>query len=301
MYMKKKFFAALLILILPLLWLAWLNTDGHNFIESSWKLALSKENKNYSDGRLKVSFIDVGQGDSILLETPEGNAMLIDAGGNDCGHKVVEYIKKQNINRLDVLVGTHPHEDHIGGLDTVIKSFDIGKVYMPKVSTTTKTFEDVLSEIKEKGMKITAARAGMTIDLDPELTVRILAPNSEKYKDLNNYSVVLKVTYGKTSFLFTGDAEEKSENEMMGFDLKADVLKVGHHGSDSSTAERFLEAVSPEYAVISVGKHNDYGHPDEKILERLENSNVKVYRTDEDKTVVFISDGKEVTCLNGGN
>lgn len=168
---------------------------------------------------------------------------------------------------------------------------------MPKVLTTTKTFEDVLNEVKNKNMKVTSAKAGMFINLDPQLKVEILAPNSEKYRNLNNYSVVIKLTYRQTSFLFTGDAEKKSEEEMLSRDyqLDADVLKVGHHGSANATSNAFLRAVRPKYAVISVGKDNDYGHPACETINKLKKAGVKVYRTDEEGTIVFVSDGKKVT------
>jgi competence protein ComEC len=250
-----------------------------------------------SPSDLSVHFIDVGQADSILVHTPSGNNMLIDAGNNADDDTVTSYLSRQKVKKLDVLVGTHPHEDHIGGMDVVIQKFQIGKVYMPKKTTNTRTFEDVLQAVKDKGLKITAPVAGSAIDLDPKVKVQILAPNSASYKDLNNYSIVLKVTYGKTSFLLTGDAERESEKEMLakGYNLKADVLKVGHHGSNSSTSAAFLKAVAPKYAVICVGQGNDYGHPKKEILDRLARARVKVYRTDLNGTIIAESDGEKVT------
>lgn len=247
-------------------------------------------------GNLEVHFIDVGQADSILIKTPTGESMLIDAGNNADSDLVYSYLKAQNIEKLNVVIGTHPHEDHIGSLDTVINNFDVEKVYMPKVSHTTKTFEDVLLAIKNKGLKITTPIPGDTFNLG-QAKCTILAPNSSTYEELNNYSVVLKLEYGNTSFLFTGDAEDISEKEILnkGYDVKADLLKVGHHGSSTSTTESFLKAVSPKYAVISVGKDNKYGHPDNVVLERLVNANIQVYRTDEVGTIIATSDGKNIT------
>jgi competence protein ComEC len=223
--------------------------------------------------------------------------MLIDAGNNADSSLILSYLKGLKISRIDVLVGTHPHEDHIGSLDSVIDSFDIGVVYMPKISTNTKTFEDVLLSIKNKGLKVMTAKAGVILDLGEGVKAEMVAPNSDRYEDINDYSAVIKLTYGETSFLFTGDAEAVSEKEMVakGYNLKADVLKVGHHGSTSSTSPVFLKAVSPKYAIISVGKDNQYGHPDSIILNRLKTFGVQVYRTDESGTIIAATDGKNIT------
>jgi competence protein ComEC len=245
---------------------------------------------------LKVHFLDVGQADCILIQGPTGENMLIDAGNNDDADTIISYLYTHGVKRIDVLVGTHPHEDHIGSLDTIIDTFEIGKIYMPKVTHPTKSFEGVLASIQNKGLKITAAVGGTAINFSLNTIVEILAPNSPEYDDLNNYSAVIKLTYGKTSFLFTGDAEDVSENEMLagGYDLKADILKVGHHGSNSSTTEAFVTAVKPSYAVISVGRGNDYGHPHEELLSRLSEAGIKVYRTDESGTMVFTADGDNI-------
>lgn len=165
---------------------------------------------------------------------------------------LVEYLKQQGILRLDYVVATHPHEDHIGGMDVAIRSFPVGKVYMPRAATTTRTFEDLLLAIKQKGLKITEAKAGVRIDVGPGAEAVILAPNGSGYEDLNNYSAVIKITFRATSFLLTGDAVAESEGQMLAkrYNLKADVLKVGHHGSSSSTTPAFLNAVGPKFAVI---------------------------------------------------
>ncbi|MBU3179390.1 MBL fold metallo-hydrolase [Clostridium estertheticum] len=224
---------------------------------------------------------DVGQADSILIQQGS-SSMLIDAGNNDDSQTVKNYISNQGITKLDVVVGTHPHEDHIGGLDYIINSFKIGKVYMPKRTATTKTFTDVINAIKSKELKITTPIPGQRFKLG-EATCTIFAPNGSGYEDVNNESIVIKVTFRSNSFLFTGDAEDVSEKEMLskGYDLKADVLKVGHHGSYSSTTQEFLNKVNPKYAVISVGKNNSYGHPHKENMDRLKAKNIPVYRTDE--------------------
>ncbi|MCT4620978.1 MAG: MBL fold metallo-hydrolase [Marinisporobacter sp.] len=261
--------------------------------ESQEKTVESKSIEEVT-GNLKVHFIDVGQADSILIENGE-NTMLIDAGNNGDADLVVNYLKNEGISQLDYVIGTHPHEDHIGGLDAVINTFDIGKVYLPKVTHTSKTFKDVITAIKNKGLKITNPVVGNKIILGDAKGV-ILAPNSKKYKDYNNYSIVLKLTYGNTSFLFTGDAEDLSEEEMIhkGLDLSADVLKVGHHGSHSSTTTDFLNKVNPSYAVIMTEIGNDYGHPHKETMDKLKNKNIPVYRTDENGNIIAISDGNKI-------
>lgn len=243
---------------------------------------------------VEVHFIDVGQGDAILVEADDA-AMLIDAGENNKGSLVVDYLKNHHITKLDYIIGTHPHSDHIGGMDTVLKAFPVDKVILPSVSHTTKTFEDVLDAIEEKNLKITKPLVGTSYSLG-SASFTILSPTSEPYQDMNNYSIVIKLTYGKNSFLFTGDAEKLVEKELLksGLDLSADVLKLGHHGSASSSSQDFLDAVNPSHAVICVGKNNDYGHPHVETMQLMQDLNVKLYRTDLQGTVVFTSDGKTI-------
>lgn len=243
---------------------------------------------------LEVHFLDVGQADCIFIRQ-NGATMLIDAGNNADGPAVVRYLRDQGVIKLDTVIGTHPHEDHIGGLDEVILEFGAGSIIMPKVEHTTKTYEDLLDAISQKGLRVTAPVPGMLLSVgDAQCTV--LAPNSKTYDDLNNYSVVVRVTYGDTAFLLTGDAESLSEKEMMknGLPLKADVLKVGHHGSSSSSSAAFLRAVSPSVAVISVGKDNDYGHPSPQTVKRLKDVGSAVYQTCETGTIIAKSDGKTI-------
>jgi beta-lactamase superfamily II metal-dependent hydrolase len=247
------------------------------------------------DNIVEVHFIDVGQGDAILIEA-EDSAMLIDAGENNKGSVVTDYLETQNITKLDYVIGTHPHSDHIGGLDTVISSIEVDKVILPSATHTTATFEDLLDALAENNLGITMAVAGDQYSLGPA-TFTVVAPNSPYYDDLNNYSVGIKLTFGDTSFLFTGDAGKLSEGEMLanGIDLSADVLKLSHHGSNTGNSDAFLEAVNPAYAMINVGADNDYGHPHAETLEAMLNHGIKVYRTDIQGTVVFTSDGKNIS------
>ncbi|AKN33515.1 hydrolase [Clostridium carboxidivorans P7] len=250
-----------------------------------------KNNQNV----IKVNYIDVGQGDSELIQV-NGKNLLIDAGPNESIDKLMSYLSKQNIKKIDYVIATHPDEDHIGGMSSVIKKYDIGEFYAPKKLTNTRTFENMVTALKSKNLKINAGKAGMDLDLGKNVTCQMLAPNNDKYKDTNNYSIVLKITYGESKFLFTGDAEKISETEMLSknFDLSADVLKVGHHGSTSSSSKEFLDKVNPKIAVISCGKNNKYGHPHSQTLTQLKNRKAQIYRTDVDGSIVLLSDGKKI-------
>ncbi len=246
-------------------------------------------------GSVTVHFLDVGQADSILVQQGD-DTLLIDAGNNEDGDLVVAYIRSLGIQDLDYVIGTHPHEDHIGGLDTVINAFTVGKIIMPDAITDTETFEDVLLAIKNNGLKITKAVPGTHYSLGLA-GLDLLGPVLSSEDGLNHASVVSKVSFGDTAFLFAGDAETVDEKAMIsqGFDLDADVLKVGHHGSGSSTCAALLQAVSPLYAVISVGQDNTYGHPAAETLARLADAGTAVYRTDLAGTIIAVSDGKQIT------
>ena len=242
---------------------------------------------------LKVHFLDVGQGDSIFIELPTNETILIDASIKDASDKIINYLKEEKVSKIDYVFATHPHSDHIGGMSAVIKAFDIGQIYMPKAVTTTKTYENLLLTIKDKNLKIKTAKAGNTIIDTDDLKLVVLAPNQDSYESLNNYSIVLKLTYKEKSFLFTGDAETLSEKEITG-DVEADVLKVGHHGSRTSTSQAFLNKVNPSYAVISVGLNNDYKHPHQEVIDRLEKKNIKIYRTDQNGDIIFTTEGYNI-------
>lgn len=247
------------------------------------------------DGNLIVDFIDVGQGDSILIRQGD-HAMLIDGGTSECKDDLLNFLKSENIQKFDYIVGTHPHEDHIGSLDDVINAYDFDTILFPKVTTTTKTFENLVNAVKNKNKKFTTPVSGNEYTLG-DAKFKILAPSSDSYQSLNNYSIVIKLTYGENTFMFTGDAETLSETEMLNSfdDLTADVLKIGHHGSTTSTSKKFLNAVNPKYAVISVGKDNTYNHPTKTTMNKLEELKIPVYRTDEEGTIECVSNGKDIT------
>ena len=239
---------------------------------------------------LLIDFIDVGQADSILVRNQD-KVMIIDAGTNEAGETVVNYLKNLGITKIDYLIGTHPHEDHIGGLDDVINNFDIGQIYMPKIETTTKTFEDVLDAIENKNLTITAPNKGDKIELGQAVGEFMTEPILDK-DNLNVSSLVLRLEFGNTSYLFMGDAEEENEETIHW--PKTDVLKVGHHGSSTSSSESFLEQVQPQYAVIMAGKDNSYGLPTQETIDKLNNRGSEIYRTDEDGTIQMTSDGNAI-------
>lgn len=248
---------------------------------------------NSPSGEFAVHYLDVGQGDSVFLELPNSECMLIDAGENYHCEGIISYIAELGYTKINYLVATHPHADHIGSMAYIVNNFDIGTIYMTKVSTNTKTYESLLNAIKNKGLKIKSATAGMNIiDVD-NFKIDIIAPVKIYSDDLNNCSVVMKAVYGNTSFLFTGDAEKK-ELDTISDDMSADVLKVGHHGSKTSTTEEFLKEVSPSIAVISCGKDNSYGHPHDSTLQFLNEINCKIYRTDIDQTILITSNGEDI-------
>ena len=240
---------------------------------------------------IKISYIDVGQADSILIQTSDQN-MLIDAGNSEDGSKLVNYFNSLNIDEFNYVFATHAHEDHIGGMSKIIENFKIDRYFMPDVITTTKTFEDTLDALNSKNIRLETPTIGDNFDLgDAKIQVLFVGTDTD---DLNNDSIVLKINYHNNNFLFMGDATTKVESAIINDDLKANVLKVGHHGSNTSTSKEFLNKVKPNYAIISVGLNNNYNLPSNKIIERLQDKNIKVYRTDESGTIIVYSDGDNI-------
>lgn len=261
------------------------------------KAVTSQEDKHLSVNAdtLEVHFIDVKQGDSTLIIS-DGHAMLIDAGNNNKGIEVQQYIEYQGVQSLDYVIGTHPDADHIGGLDVVLNQVPCETVILPDYSKDTKTYEDIIHAVKEKKYNITNPAVGDYYTLG-EATFTIVSPRGAEYDDTNDCSVGILLQHGEKKFILTGDAEEASEIEMLhsGIDISADVYKAAHHGSKTASTSSFLDTVSPDYAVISCGEDNSYGHPHAEVLNSFRTRGIKVFRTDEQGSIIAISDGKTIT------
>ncbi|MDW2800455.1 ComEC/Rec2 family competence protein [Clostridium boliviensis] len=250
-----------------------------------------------ADSRAVFHFIDVGQGDSTLIEA-NGHYMLIDAGERDQTEAVTSYLKEQGVRNLDYVIGTHPHSDHIGGLEGVIREFEVANVILPQKEHTTRTYERLLDAIEDRNCKITIPKAGESYSLGAA-SFQIISPNRDYDDNLNNWSIGIRFVFGETSFVLCGDAEKEAEEDMLsgGLALNADVLKVSHHGSSTSSSPEFINAVSPRYAVISCGRNNDYGHPHKETLDLLKKQGIKVLRTDQLGTIVIESNGTDLQVM----
>ncbi|HEY4690829.1 MAG TPA: ComEC/Rec2 family competence protein [Anaerolineae bacterium] len=249
-------------------------------------------------GTLTVAFLDIGQGDSILIHSPNGSTMLIDGGNSDrdASEVILPKLREWGAQRLDVMVATHPDADHIGGLPEVLENFPVANVALTGQVHTTKIYERFLTDIRDLKVNAIQVRTGTPIPFDPAVTVEVLAPDEKFVQDegdTNDASIVIKLTYGSISFMFTGDAEEPEEQAILasGTNVRSTVLKVGHHGSRSSTSEPFLTAVDPQIGIISAGQGNRYGHPHQEILDRLNAAGVTIYRTDQSGTITVTTDG----------
>ena len=248
-----------------------------------------------ADGELVVYFIDVGQADSIYIKDGNSN-MLIDAGNNADGPLLVKYLRSLGIKEFKYAVGTHAHEDHIGGMDDIIKNFTIDKYYMPNVISTSKTFEDVLDSLNDKKISPTIPSIGDKFSLN-QAQFEVLSVGKDA-EDLNDTSVVLKMTYNSTCTLFMGDASSNIEKNLLDKDINCQVLKIGHHGSKYSSSDEFIKKVKPTYGIIMVGKDNKYGHPTKKVLDVLNKYNVTIHRTDEEGTIIMKIKGDSISFEN---
>lgn len=258
-------------------------------------------NTDYLKSGFSVHFIDVGQGDSALVIC-DGKTMLIDGGKPHASSIIYTYLKKLGIEYLNYIVASHADDDHIGGLSAPLSKMKVGSVLAPETEANTSSYTNLKTKAAEQGLTIRHPKQGDTLTLGSSKTT-FLGPITENASDRNNGSIVMKVVYGKTSFLFTGDAEREEEQQILstGCDISATVLKVGHHGSRNSTTYPFLREIMPKFAVISVGKGNSYGHPTEDTLSRLRDADVKVYRTDMQGDIIAMSDGKTVTITTKKN
>ncbi|WP_066715495.1 ComEC/Rec2 family competence protein [Clostridium sp. Marseille-P299] len=290
--MKKYLYALLCLLFVSFAITGCDVIDIDSFFVSS---ELTNDNSTNDDANLKVHFIDVGQADCILIES-SNQYMLVDAGNNADEELIISYLNNLGIKRLEYVIGTHPHEDHIGSLDAVIRNYEIGKVILPEKEHTTKTFENVLDAIEEKNLKITKPKVGDKYEIGDASFV-IIAPNNDYGDELNNWSVGIKLTLEDTSFVMCGDAEKEAEEDILsnGIDLKADVLKLGHHGSRTSSSKDFVDAVDPSYIVITCGADNSYGHPHKETMKWLKKRGIPFFRTDKQGTIIATSDGDEIT------
>ncbi len=298
--MKKNILLALLLSIVCVLTSCTAeSTTQQPTIEPTPVISAEPAKKNVSE--LTVHFIDVGQADATVLQCEE-DTMIIDGGNVADSSRIIAYLKKLNVPHIDYMICTHAHEDHVGGLSAPLSVMPVGAVYAPVAESDSKAYQTFKQKIEDTNTGIMHAENYERFSLG-SARVEILAPLTNADK-LNNTSIIVKVTHGNKSFLFTGDAEREEEQTLLNkglLKLKSDVLKVGHHGSDTSTSYPFLREVMPEYAVISVGKGNSYGHPTEAVLSRLRDADVQVYRTDLQGDIVMRSDGKNITVTTAKN
>lgn len=292
--MKNKLRAILLTLICILLLTGCTN---------SFDMGASPEDSNtkpvtLTGDQVRVHIIDIGQGDSILIQTPKEN-IVIDGGNKGKGETVIDYLKEHGVKQLDAVISTHPDADHIGGLADIIDAFPVKSVYAPRVTHTTIAYRNFLQSVKAQGLKIQVAKKDVQIPVDEQsLDLHFIGPVKEYSKsDLNDWSSVLLMQHGNKKFLFTGDAETPAEEDMLdaGFISKVDVLKVSHHGAKEASNTDFLAVAKPTYAAISVGEGNRYDHPTSEALQRLKKIHTKIYRTDQQGSIVFTSNGSEIS------
>lgn len=249
----------------------------------------------FRNNNLIVHYIDVGQGDSILVEC-DGQNILIDTGPSDSSSKLVKYLKGMKIKNINALILTHPHEDHIGGALKVLKNFNVSKIYGSRAKSLTPTFKELAKYIIKKGKKITVLKGSYDININ-NVKMHVICPLENNYKNLNDYSLVINMEYGNFNFLFTGDMENTEEKEFLKHYTPSDkttILKVPHHGSSTTSSNEFLNLTKPSISIISCGIYNSYGHPHKATLERLKKINCKILRTDLDSNIILICNGKSI-------
>lgn len=289
--------------------LSWLDDTFHETTKDSSQSLSDGNVVQNVEGEAKIWYLDVGQADSMLLQLPNGNEwdyVLIDAGTGQTEEALVSWLQEQGVTDIAAVIATHPHEDHIGGMDAVLEAIPVESLYMPEVkeslTPTTRCYEQMLDAAEAQQVQAVKGQSGVTVYEEDGVKLELVGPEPQKeYDDLNEYSLVAKLTVGEKSFLFTGDSSEQAEADMIeaGEDLKADVLKIGHHGSSTATTEAFLQAVNPQVAVISCGKDNSYGHPHEETMQRLQEKAMTIYRTDEDGTILATCDGISIEWQTG--
>lgn len=289
--------------------LSWLDDTFHETTKDSSQPLSDGNVVQNVEGEAKIWYLDVGQADSMLLQLPNGNEweyVLIDAGTGQTEEALVSWLQEQGVTDIAAVIATHPHEDHIGGMDAVLEAIPVESLYMPEVkeslTPTTRCYEQMLDAAEAQQAQAVKGQSGVTVYEEDGVKLELVGPEPQKeYDDLNEYSLVAKLTVGGKSFLFTGDSSEQAEADMIeaGEDLKADVLKIGHHGSSTATTEAFLQAVNPQVAVISCGKDNSYGHPHEETMQRLQEKAMTIYRTDEDGTILATCDGTSIEWQTG--
>ncbi|WP_069680108.1 ComEC/Rec2 family competence protein [Clostridium taeniosporum] len=257
----------------------------------------SFNNTKKVSGNLQVYYLDVGQGDAEYIRINDFD-ILIDAGPKSESDHLLKQLEDKNIDDFEMVIATHPHEDHIGGMSKVFEKYKVENFYMPKVTHTTKTFQNMLKSVSKQGLKVQTLKEGMQFNLGDGAKFDVYSPIKDSYDDFNNYSPIMKLTYGETKLMFTGDAETLAEKEALSRhlkDLKSDVLKFGHHGSSTSSSNEFLKAVSPKYGIISCGKDNSYGHPHKETMNKISKNQIKAYRTDLQGEITLTSDGKNIS------
>lgn len=292
---RQLHFFLLLLLFVSLLFSGCKEAAVQEMLEKAQRAVTGEQlSPTVAEGEMHVSFLDVGQGDSTLIQAA-GQVMLIDAGKKDKSDEILSFLHSKGITFIDYFILTHPDSDHIGGAADIINAVEVGTLLIPAIEHDTQTYEHLIATVKEHRIPIETPFVGSLYTIG-DAKFMVLAPSDPKDSDPNNASIVIRLMHGKRAFLLCGDAEEKSEKAMLesGYELSCDVLKCGHHGSISSLSDDFLAAADPTWAVISCGKDNQYGHPHQETLAKLEDDDVQIYRTDQLGTIIAISDGDQI-------